>query len=312
MRLEWLRVKNLMGCGYEVEFDQKYTIIIGNNRQGKTLTARLIVLAFYGLKQPKELDESWRLKSDELLPTSDKGLVELTFRGTNNKKYRIYREFSRELSINKAKVKFYEEVKGEWRQSGVKRDSEIKNLLEEEAGITPGLLSVVMSNEQSLIGAISYDKDLQANVWQGWKWKAEIIRDHIRRARDKCSREANSLREEMESFENVLTTIVENWIAKLIFSPDEVKCGIDKTTLENKLEFIENQMGQLKDRINRYSLFFEELIRQDNLEDDDVVNNLIGIFKRETPFLDEREEIQSLKVKCEEYLKLLSVILAGG
>jgi hypothetical protein len=43
-----------------------------------------------------------------------------------------------------------------------------------------------------------------------------------------------------------------------------------------------------------------------------VVNNLIGIFKREAPFLDEREEIQSLEVKCEEYLRLLSVILAGG
>jgi len=311
MRLDWLKVENLMGCRYEVEFDSRYTIIIGDNRQGKTLTARLIVLALYGLNQPRELDESWRLKADELLPTSDKGLVELTF-SSDDRKYRLCRQFFRQFSGNKSEVRLYEEVKGQWRQSSVKRDSEVKDLLAEEVGITPGLLSVVMSNEQSLIGAISYDKDLQANVWQGWRWKAEIIRDNIRKARDKCAREANNLREEMESLGDVLKAIVKNWIAKEIFSLDEVKSGIRKHTLEKKIEFIKNRIKRLKDKIDCYSLFFDELIRQDNLENDDVVKNLVRIFEKEALFLDEREEIQSLKVKCEDYLKLLSVILAGG
>ena len=312
MRFEWLRVKNIMGCSYEVKFDPKYTVIIGDNRQGKTLTARLIVLALYGLKQPKELDESWRLRAEELLPISDKGLVELTFRGGNNKKYRICREFSRESSANRSKVKFYEEVKGEWRQSLVKRDSEIKSLLEEEGGITPGLLSVVMSNEQSLIGAISYDESLQANVWEGWRWRAEIIRDNIRKARDKCVRETNNLREEVESFANTLRSIMQNWTVKGIFSPNEVKSGIDSFILEDKLKVIKSQIKGLTDKIDRYSIFFEELIRQDNLEDDEVVRNLIGIFEREAEFLDEKEEVKSLRVKCERYLKLLSGVLSEG
>jgi len=311
MRLEWLKVENLMGCRYEVEFDPRYTVIIGDNRQGKTLTARLTVLALYGLNQPKELDESWRLKAEELLPTSDNGLVELIFSGSDDKRYRISREFSQQFPTNKAKAKLCEEVGGQWREISNK-DRDIQYRLINELEVPPGLLSVVISNEQSLIGAISYDKDLQANVWEGWKLRAAIIRDNIRRARDKCIREANNLKGEVESLENTLTSIVTNWITKGIFSRNEVKSGIDRNMLEHKLELTENQIRQLGKEIDDYSVFFEELIRQDNLEDDDVVKHLIEIFEREAPFLDEREEIQRLKRKCEEYLKLLSLIIAGG
>ncbi|RLE10559.1 hypothetical protein DRJ00_01045 [Candidatus Aerophobetes bacterium] len=311
MRLEWLRVENLMGCRYEVEFDPKYTVIIGDNRQGKTLTARLIVLALYGLNQPKELDESWRLKAEELLPTSDKGLVELIFTSSEDKRYRVSREFFRAFPTNKAKVRLYEEVKGKWREISNK-DRDVQYRLINELDVPPGLLSVVMSNEQSLIGAISYDKDLQANVWEGWKLRTAIIRDNIRRARDKCVREANNLRGEMESLEDTLRSIVKNWIAKKIFSPDEVSSGIDKSMLQHRLELIKNQIKNLEEEIDHYSLFFEELLRQDNLEDDSVVKKLIGIFEKEAPFLDEKEEIQLLRRRCEEYLKLLSPILAGG
>jgi len=311
MRLEWLRVENLMGCRYEVEFDPKYTVIIGNNRQGKTLTARLIVLALYGLNQPKELDESWRLKAEELLPTSDKGLVELTFTSSEDKRYRVSREFFRAFPTNKAKVRLYEEVKGKWREISNK-DRDVHYRLINELDVPPGLLSVVMSNEQSLIGAISYDKDLQANVWEGWKLRAAIIRDNIRRARDKCTREAINLKGEMESLENTLRSIVKNWIAKKIFSPDEVSSGIDKSMLQHRLEFIKNQIKKLEKEIEHYSFFFEELLRQDNLEDDGVVKKLIGIFERKAPLLDEKEEIQELRRRCKDYLKILSTILAGG
>lgn len=307
MRFDWLRIENLMGCNYEIDFDPEYTVIIGDNRQGKTLVARLIVLSLYGLKQPKELGDSWRLRTEELLPGTNQGLVELIFSKSENQKYRLVREFS----SFKAGVRFYKESKGEWKLLS-RRDSEIKMLLEEEIGITPGLLSVVMSNEQNLIGAISYNESLQANVWQGWKWRAEIIKENIRKARDKCVRGANNLREEIENSHVILNSMAKKWIEKRIFSEKEIKSGIDKSLVENKLSLIENKIKNLERKIEYWTSFFEELIKQDDLENSEVVRNLIKIFEEQKEFLDIDEQIENLKNECKSYLELLSLVIAQG
>ena len=95
MILRSLKTENLMGCNYEIEFDPGYTVIIGDNRQGKTLAARLIMLALYGTgKREKDLHDSWKLRHEELLPTSDSGWVELVLE-KNSKKYKT--EFFSEI-----------------------------------------------------------------------------------------------------------------------------------------------------------------------------------------------------------------------
>jgi len=307
MRFDWLRIDNLMGCDYEIEFDPKYTIIIGNNRQGKTLVARLMVLSLYGLKQPKELGDSWRLRAEELLPTGNRGMVELILSKGENQRYRLIRQFQN----SNAEVRFFKESQGEWRLLS-RRDSEIKILLEEEIGITPGLLSVVMSNEQNLIGAISYDEALQANVWEGWKWRAEIIKENIRKARDKCSREANSLREEIGDSSDVLNSIVRGWVEKSIFSENEIKRGIDSSRLHKKLSLIEDKIKNLERKIEYYTSFFEELVRRDDLENEGVVRRLIEVFEVRKEFLDEKREIENLKEECKKYWQLLSLVLSYG
>lgn len=307
MILNWLKVENLMGCNYEVEFDPRYTVIIGNNRQGKTLTARLIMLALYGTgAREKELHDSWKLRSEELLPVSDKGSVELILE-REGKRYKIYREFGKG-----SKVEFYAEKDGSWREPLCRKEAEVTSLLEEEVGITPGLMNVVMSNEQSLIGAISYDDKLQASVWEGWKWRTEIIRGNIKKARDKCAREESNLRGEIEELRDTLISIQRKWAEKGVFSQGEIEIGIDEAGVENKLRLLGEKMEELEGKTTHYSDFFDSLIKYDDLEDEQVISRLMGSLEAQQEFLDERGEIGELKLKCEGYLSLLSAVLERG
>jgi len=308
MIFESLKVENLMGCNYEIEFDPRYTVIIGDNRQGKTLTARLIMLALYGTgKRERELHESWKLRPEELLQSSHKGSVELVIT-TGKRRYKIQREFSK---FSTSKVEFYIETKGLWKLE-YRKDTDVKTALEEEVGITPGLMNVVMSNEQSLIGAISYDEKLQASVWEGWKWKTEIIRGNIKKARDKCSREANNLRAEIEELQNAIDSILKKWVEKGIFTYEEVKKGIDKDTLETKLNSIEKEIESKSIIINHYSDFYNVLIKSDDLEKKMVIKEIIRVCDEKKEFLDEKYYIENLKEKCMNYLKTLNKVLEKG
>jgi len=309
MILESLKVENLMGCNYEIEFDPRYTVIIGDNRQGKTLTARLIMLALYGTgKKERELHESWKLRQEELLPVSDKGSVELVFTA-GGRRYKIHREFSK--FGKKSKVEFYIERGGSWKLE-YRKDTDVKTALEEEVGITPGLMNVVMSNEQSLIGAISYDEKLQASVWEGWKWKTEIIRGNIKKARDKCSREGKNLRGEIEDLKKEIDSILGRWIEKGIFSRDETKKGINKEALEARLKSITEAINNVSRRIGHYSEFHKKLIELDDLESKSVIESLIKICGQKKEFLDEKDDIENLERKCEDYLKMLTNVLEKG
>jgi len=306
MIFESLKVENLMGCNHEIEFDQRYTVIIGDNRQGKTLTARLIMLALYGTgKKEKELHDSWKLRPEELLPVSDKGSVELVLKA-GERRYKIHREFGK-----RSKVEFYREEKGSW-ELDYRKDAEVKTGLEEDVGITPGLMNVVMSNEQSLIGAISYDDKLQASVWEGWKWRAEIIRENIKKARDKCAREGSNLRGEIEELQGTVKSILGRWVEKGISSKDEVEEGVDEETLVAKLGSITEALKDIGERITHYSEFHDELIKLDDLESKSVIEHIISICKEKEEFLDEKEDIGSLKAKCENYSKTLADVLDKG
>ena len=308
MIFESLKVENLMGCYYEIMFDTRYTVIIGDNRQGKTLTARLIMLALYGTgRRERDLHNSWKLRLDELLPMFDKGSVELTFLA-GDKRYKIYREFSKKGG----KVDFYFEKDGFFGEPISRRDTDVKTILEEEIGITPGLMNVVMSNEQSLIGAISYDDKLQASVWEGWKWRTEIIRGNIKKARDRCSREGNNIRTEIKESKDILTSIQEKWIKKGIFLESELKVGIDKIIVKNKLELISKEIKIVGEKIEHYAIFFDDLVKKDNLEDIEVIKNLLQSFHSQKDFLDEIEEIEDLEKKCDIYSKQLSLVFEKG
>ena len=306
MIFESLKVENIMGCRYEIEFDPRYTVIIGNNRQGKTLTARLIMLALYGTgKKVRELHDSWKLRTEELLPVSDKGSVELVFKA-GERRYKIYREFGR-----RSKVEFYVEKEGSW-EPKYSKDTDVKTALEEEVGITPGLMNVVMSNEQSLIGAISYDEKLQASVWEGWKWKTEIIRGNIKKARDKCSKEENKLRGEIEDLKKEIGSILKKWIEKGIFTDEEVKKDIDKEALEAKLNLIKGTIESIGTRISYYLDFYNVLIKSDDLERKTVIEEIIRICEEKKEFLDEKEDIENLREKCKNYLETLDEVLEKG
>ena len=297
MIFESLKVENIMGCRYEIEFDPRYTVIIGNNRQGKTLTARLIMLALYGTgKKVRELHDSWKLRTEELLPVSDKGSVELVFKA-GERRYKIYREFGR-----RSKVEFYVEKEGSW-EPKYSKDTDVKTALEEEVGITPGLMNVVMSNEQSLIGAISYDEKLQASVWEGWKWKTEIIRGNIKKARDKCSKEENKLRGEIEDLKKEIGSILKKWIEKGIFTDEEVKKDIDKEALEAKLNLIKGTIESIGTRISYYLDFYNVLIKSDDLEKKTVIEEIIRICEEKKEFLDEKEDIENPKREMQELFR---------
>jgi hypothetical protein len=306
MILETLKVENLLGCNYEIEFDPKYTVIIGNNRQGKTLTARLIMLALYGTgKGEKELHDSWKLRTEELLPTSDNGSVELVFRA-GDKRYMARREFGRrsgsELNV---------EQDGSWKLE-YRKDKDIKIGLEDEIGITPGLMNVAMSNEQSLIGAISYDDKLQASVWEGWKWRSEIIRGNIKKARDKCARQAADLRVEIDDLQDTIDSILSRWVQKSIFPKSEVKKPVSKEILEKKLGLIIVSIRETGDKLDHYSKFHEKLIRLDNLESKIEVRGIANICEIKEKFLDEKKSVEDLKKKCSNFSKTLADILAKG
>ncbi len=309
MIFDLLRVENLMGCNYSIEFDPKYTVIIGDTRQGRTLTARLIMLALYGTGiREKELHESWKLRPEELLPASDKGSVELIL-GKDGKRFKIYREFGK-----RSRVEFYKEKEGEWGEPICRKDAEVKTMLEEDVGLTPGLMNVVMSNEQSLIGAISYDDKLQASVWEGWKWRTEIIRENIRKAREKCGRACADLTSEVEEFKKTINLIQKKWIDKEIFSKDEANKGIDKEILEEKLRSIENEIGSIKGKIGHYSRLFDSLITLDNLDDKITIESIIHICNKTKEFLDKNEkaDIEELKTHCEVYSGILTQVLNKG
>ncbi len=305
MMFESLKVENLMGCSYEIEFDPRYTVIIGDNRQGKTLTARLIMLALYGTGRIKELHDSWKLRPEELLPISEKGSVELVFK-SEDRKYKVHREFSK-----RNKVEFYEEKAGSWREPISRKNSDVKDRLE-EVGITPGLMNVVMSNEQSLIGAISYDDKLQASVWEGWKWKSEIIRGNIKQAKKKCATEAKKLREEIEESQKILNSILTKWIEKEIFSNGEIEKGIDKEALDKKLRLIEEAIKNIAERIKHYSEFHDKLIKLDDLNNIGEIKNIIKICEEKKKVLDEKKDIKNLQTKCEDYSSTLIKVLDKG
>lgn len=309
MNFESLKVENIIGCNYEIEFDPKYTVIVGDNRQGKTLAARLIMLAVYGTgAKEKELHDSWKLRSEELLPISDKGLVELIFKN-GGIRYKIYREFGR-----RSKVEFYIEKEGSWGEPIVRKDAEVKTMLEEEVGITPGLMNVIMSNEQSLIGAISYDNKLQASVWEGWKWRAEIIRENIKKARDKCSKACTGLMGEIGDLKDTITSIQSKWVEKGIFSKGDADKVISKEKLEAKLESIAEEINIIEGKIGHYSEFYNNLIKLDNLDDIGTIESIVKICNEKKEFLDPEEntDVGELKTKCESYSETLAQILNKG
>lgn len=308
MILKVLKAKNLMGCDYNIEFDFKYTIIIGDNRQGKTLVAKLMMLALYGTGQrEKDLHDSWKLRIEELLPYSDKGKVELILEN-DGKVYKIEREFFKNMS---SRVKVSQRINGQW-ELRCKRDTDTKSLLEEEIGVTPGLMNVIMSNEQSMIGAVSYDKELQTSIWQGWRWKTEIIRDNIRKARDKCAREANNRRKEVEEIQEGINSILRTWIENNIFSGSEIKEGIDDEKLQIKLVSIKKAMENVKEKHKHYSTFHDKLVKLDNLENEAIIQNIITSCEEKKEFLDEKDEVTGLKIKATNYLQTLRNISEKG
>jgi len=295
-----------MGCSYEIDFDPKYTVIIGDNRQGKTLVARLIMLALYGIGRERDLHDSWKLRQEELLGTSDAGVVELTIaRGQNE--YRIEREF-RGKSM---RARIYEKKSGSWVLVSEK-DSDIKAFMEDEIGITPSLMNVVMSNEQSLIGALSYDEKLQSSVWQGWKWKAEFIRDNIKKARDKCAKEVTSIEKGIEALRETIGSIQHRWIEKHIFESDEITGHIDNDTLEKKLSLITKEINRVAAKIEHYSTFHEVMIKSVDLESVTTVDKIIGICNQEQKFLDEKDDIRNLMQKSKDYKSILETVMKQG
>ena len=311
MRFESLKVQGLMGCEYEIEFDPKYTVVIGSNRQGKTLTARLIMLALYGTgARERGLHDSWKLRSEELLPTSEHGSVELVLEN-EGRSYKFCRGFSRVKGEVRGEVEAYKQTEGFW---GLvcRKENEVKALLEEEVGLTPGLANVIMSNEQSLVGAVAYDDKLQASVWEGWKWRSEIIRDNLRKARDKCSREGREFLKEIEDLKDTLDSIKRKWQERGIFSQWEIEFGLNKVKLEQKLNLIEQELSRLEEKIGHYSDFFNALISLDDLESKGVISSLLDSFKREKGFIEEKEEIEKLEEECKSYLELLTQIQDRG
>lgn len=306
MKFESLTVENIMGCEYSIDFDSGYTVIIGNNRQGKTLTARQIMLALYGTgSREKDLHDSWKLRSDELLPHSEKGKVELIF-SVDDRRFKIVREFGRVKT-----AEMFIEKDGSWKLTH-RTDNDVKMGLEEDAGITPGLMNIVMSNEQNLIGTISYDEKLQTNVWDGWRWRTEIIRGNIDKAGNKCGNAEGKLNQVITEASGSIESIVENWSTEEIFTQEELDERISSQKLEEKLQSIKKGIGECKAKISHYRAFHEGLIRNDDLENKKVIENIVNLCKEKKKYLDEKKEIDDLSNLCKNYSKTLGEVNKKG
>lgn len=306
MKFVKLKSDGVMGCNYELNFHPNYTVIIGKNRQGKTLAARLIMLALYGLRTPKELHNSWKLRSAELLPTTTNGYVDLQLE-SQGKRYRIRREFNGRNTVELSR----------WENANWKviteKDGDVKDHLEDEVGITPGLMNVIMSNEEGLIGSLFYDDELQADVWEGWRWKTEIIRNNLKKARNKCRKEAKNHKLEIEGLQKKIRATEERFMKQAIFSQNEMEKGLDRDLANNRLEELSSKINELTKKRQEYLNFHQTLIEQDNLEKFEIVENLKNACDSKLETLDEEELIRGFKSKCEKFLSiLLKVDKKGG
>lgn len=307
MQFESLKASNIMNCSYEITFDPRYTVVIGNNRQGKTLTARLIMLALYGTgTREKELHDSWKLRYDELTPPSERGSVELVIEN-DGRRYKIVRDFG-----PKNKSELYKEKDGSWGTVYARKDNEIKSILEDEVNITPGLMNIVMSNEQSLIGAISYDEDLQTSVWEGWKWRTEIIRGNIKSARETCGKRAGSIAVEVEGVKEKINSAISTWVSKGIFSKEEVKTDISEQKLNEKLSAISEKLGEIKKLKEFYEKTHGELIRFDNLTSNKTIDGIISLCDKTDVHIPEKEKFTELSGFSTQYSKTLEKVIEHG
>lgn len=203
------------------------------------------MLAFYGTgMRERVLHESWRLRKEELLPFVKEGSVELVIEARGNT-YKIDRYFGQKGSSVSLFL-----IEGQPKLL-CKRDEDVKRILEEEVGITPGLANIIMSNEQSLIGALSYDERLQANVWEGWKWRTEIIRGNLKGARDKCAKEVRNLYEEIRNLKIESENIFKRWLEKGIFSKEEL-AKLNTQYVADKLKSFEKEISLLKEEIGHF------------------------------------------------------------
>ncbi len=169
-----------------------------------------------------------------------------------------------------------------------RKDGDIKSVLEEEAGITPGLMNVVMSNEQSLIGAISYDEKLQASVWEGWKWRTEMIKGNIKRARDTCGKRAGTVMEDAQALNARIASTVGQWVFKGIFSEEEANKGLDEKTVAKKKGSIIADLEGTENRLKDHSEFHKDLMEVE-LEAGQAVEEFLNECVRFKDRLDERE-----------------------
>lgn len=310
MRFESLNVQNLMGCIYYIEFDPGYTTVIGENRAGKTLIAKSIMLALYGTGyRDTDVHWSWKISEEGL----GDGYVELIFKDKYDNRYKIRRDFSG----GKKKVRLYAEKNGKFEifsnlenLSLKTKEDRIKEILEQEVGVTPLLMNVVMSNEKNQPGMISYDEKLQQFVWQGWEWKSKILKDNIQKCANKCDTEIygeKGINSELLSLGPKKDEILKIWQEKQIFKKEEV---VDKDKLDVKLESIASDISQTESKNKNYKLVKDVLNDIRNMEDVDVVKKMIELC--EGPIIDEKEEVNKLYDNSKKYLNILENVINQG
>lgn len=211
----------------------------------------------------------------------------------------------------KGRVEMFKEQSGGWGNPIAKKDNDVKSILEDDIGITPGLMNVVMSNEHSLIGAIAYDEKLQASVWEGWKWRTEIIKDNIKRARDACGRRAKDLMGDVEGLKESIGEVAQQWAQANIFTK-EVEEGISAQKLHFKYESIKVELKKYEDQVKNYSDFHQKMLSLDDIDDRDTVEKLNGALLQFKDKLDEKEKVVELNEAGKEHLAALSKVMEKG
>lgn len=256
-----LTVNGLMNSDFSIDFAYPFTLIIGDNRAGKTKIFRSMMLAKFGL-QERYLHDSWKLKKDELLPGTQSGYVELSLE-KGGKPYTIRRSFYTDKPST-AIIKADDRV--------IEGDAKAKLFLDEELGITPSLANLYMTNEKSWIGALSYDEELQEYVWTSWQYLEQIIRENIGKSARRLGREVRGLERQLDEVGKSKLRIAERLIEIGVFSQDEVEL-LNIETIEKKLRELE----KLKEREGYYKNTSDVMIYQmENIEDKDKLGSSLG------------------------------------
>lgn len=311
MKIKRIVIKNILGYSNgDIEFDDKRTTIYGESGIGKTTIVKALPLILFGTQKPKEIDQSFAIKAEELRIRSNSSIrdssIQLEF-VHDRKRYKIYKEWDDELNLTKnmieelGKSNSFDGVEYTWHACKDKMEAVLEN-----AYMTPANINAILTNEQSLIGSITYEEDLQENIEKSWRRQIRIFRENIDKTYELLGKKISELEIGIKTNKAQKDDIIRGWKNSGIFEKEE---KIDDSIIQNRFEYYKKEIAKNRSNVEHYKDMYIKLSQYDDrdLESVDAVQHIIDVCKEKENLddMEEMEDIQNLKTKSEYYKNLL-------